>query len=150
MTTHIPKAWRGVQTHRFKKNPLEARFAKEWHRLNSTDDPSQSTLAYMLCDGDQHHTKPPTDEQRKVASTVVQWLGSPVGARWVLDVLALDPMHELGTIGLDLERAQQVVGPGPVFTSAEIEFMEMAAGMETDPKDERILRRILKKMKANG
>ena len=121
-----------------------------WADLNKTDDPGRSTLAYMLCVGDQRDPMPPTPHDRAVASTVVQWLGSPVGSRWVLGVLANDPSLGMGTTGELMDRAQQIVGPGPVFSSAEIEFMETAAGMELDPKDERMMRRILRKMRANG
>jgi hypothetical protein len=146
----VPKEWRGLHTLRYRDNPLEQRFATEWANLNKVDDPGRTTLAYMLCVGDQRHPLPPTDRERTVASTVVQWLGSPVGSRWVLGVLANDESFELGTTGERLERARQIVGPGPVFSAAEIEFMAEAEGMELDDKHRRMYRRILKKMKANG
>ncbi len=145
--SRVPKAWQGLHPYRYSDNPLEARFAKAWADINKSDDPRQSTLAYLLCEGDQHHPPVPTEEQRKAAATVIQWLGSPVGSRWVLDVLSKDPTHELGTIGRDMERAKQIVGEGPVFSSAESEFIESEAGMSLDAKDERILRRILRKMR---
>lgn len=145
--SRVPKAWQGLHPYRYRDNPLEARFARAWADLNKSDDPGQSTLAYLLCEGDQHHPLVPTDEQRKVASTVIQWLGSPVGSRWVMSVMAGNTDGDLGTLGANIKKANRVVGDGPVFSAAEIEFIEQEAGMSLDAKDERILRRILRKMR---
>lgn len=147
MSRRIPKAWRGLHHHRYKDNPLEERFAAAWVKQNECSDPRSSTLAYLLCDGDQHLTVPPSDRDRLVASTVIQWLGSPVGARWALGIIAADPVGELGLRGKEVEQAQALVPPAPVFTAAEIDFMEEETGMELDPKNRAIMRRILKKMK---
>lgn len=63
----------GYQTHRFKNNPEERRFAVAWHHQQAG-----KTLAYLLGNGVQ-----PSDmvsaRDNDVAATVIQWLGSPVG-----------------------------------------------------------------------
>lgn len=56
----------------------EGRFAGAWKRLNSQ---SRTHLAYLLTPShmDQHYPISPSDRDREVAATVIQWLGSPVG-----------------------------------------------------------------------
>lgn len=132
----IPKRWKGLHAARLKdaaRNPLEVKFARAWHRLNTEAGHDTaghpSVLDEMLNTGDPHFPPEARDRDRQVASTVIQWLGTEVGSRWVLNVLKSEGTPDSG------------------FTEVEIEFMELAAGMETDPKDERIFRRILKKMK---
>ena len=75
----------GRHTRRFRDNPLELAFALAWQKANSGKtldlllDPSSSNLL----------SKPPmaTDDQYLVAATVIQWLGSPVGQNFLVDVL---------------------------------------------------------------
>jgi hypothetical protein len=67
----------GLQTHRFKDNPEERRFAKSWEAWNT---PTGSAPPYILvnelleCGAGQV-----TRRDQAVAATVIQWLGSPVG-----------------------------------------------------------------------
>jgi hypothetical protein len=150
MSRRVPKAWRGLHAWRYKSNPLEERLAAAWAEQNECNDPRTSTLAYLLCDGDQHFTVPPSDRDRLVASTVIQWIGSPVGVQWVLGTIAADPASELGLTGRDVVRAQALVPPAPVFTAREIEFMTEESEMELDTKKAAVMRRILKKMKAGN
>lgn len=78
----------GISPYRFKDNPLERAFAEAWDEHNSRG--KYSTLQYLMspdCSGGN----PPTecsDRDRLVAATVIQWLGSPVGQDFLMDVLA--------------------------------------------------------------
>lgn len=66
---------KGLNTHRLRDNPAEAAFAKAWAEF------APKNLPYLLThpSKDQHFPDEPTDRDRLVAATVVQWLGSPVG-----------------------------------------------------------------------
>lgn len=76
---------KGLHTHRFKGNPEERRFAEAWEEQNR----HCLTLPYLL---DPEHgcgiRRPPdpSDRDREVAATVVQWLGSPVGRSFLRDL----------------------------------------------------------------
>jgi hypothetical protein len=73
---------RGLHTHRFKDNPEEKRFADAWSAHNAAG----KTLAYLLTIGDQRFPGAPTDGEERVAATVIQWLGSPVGQGFLRDL----------------------------------------------------------------
>lgn len=78
----------GLHYYRTKRNagnPLEAAMAHEWESLNSGVGRSTSSnqLAYLL--GDGRDPAQPSERDAQVAATVLQWLGSPVGFRWLLD-----------------------------------------------------------------
>lgn len=68
----------GLWTHRFKDNPEELRFAEAWDEINETG----RILAWLLDTRDDGAVGKPADpstNDRMVAATVIQWLGSPVG-----------------------------------------------------------------------
>jgi len=71
---------KGLHAYRFGNNPEERRFAAEWERQNR----ECLTLEYLL--GDDNSRAEPTDRERQVAATVVQWLGSPVGQCFLRDL----------------------------------------------------------------
>lgn len=73
------KSNKGIHRHRFKANPNEAKLASLWDKQCTY----HSTLDYLLGDG----AKPaePSDRDRQVAATVIQWLGSPVGQCFLED-----------------------------------------------------------------
>jgi len=73
---------KGLHQFRFRDNPRERRFADEWNRQNEVF----RTLDYLL--GDGLNPAEPSTRDRLVAATVIQWLGSPVGACFLRDVLA--------------------------------------------------------------
>ena len=79
---YLKLRFRGLSPHRFDNNPLELAYALAWQRQNTG---STSTLAYML--NGQDYPVEPTDREYEIAATVVQWLGSPVGAEFVRGVL---------------------------------------------------------------
>lgn len=69
----------GISTNRLESNPDEKVFAEAWAKEAPT------TLGYLLCgqDRSQHEY---TQRDATVAATVIQWLGSPVGAGFLDDV----------------------------------------------------------------
>lgn len=71
----------GNSLHRLNSSPEEKRFAQAWADRQRDDD----LLAYLMGDG-KLKVKSLTDEDRKVAATVVQWLGSPVGQNFLRDL----------------------------------------------------------------
>jgi hypothetical protein len=74
--------YKGMHTHRFRDNPEEERFAIAWDEQNRHGN----NLAHML--DTRHSGRPvePSDRDRVVASTVIQWLGSPVGQAFLRDL----------------------------------------------------------------
>jgi hypothetical protein len=74
-------AHEGQSTHRLDQNPLERKFHDAWKQHNKDGD----TLSWLLGDGSRRGH--PSDRDAMVAATVVQWLGSPVGARFVARVM---------------------------------------------------------------
>lgn len=75
---------KGLHTHRFKDNPEEKRFAEKW----DSDNASGYNLAYLLDPkhGTDGRPPEPSDRDRVVAATVIQWLGSPVGQNFLRDL----------------------------------------------------------------
>lgn len=72
---------KGKNTHRFKDNPEERRFAEAWAKSNEKGQ----TLCWLL-DPRKCQTGYPPDvapRDHEVAATVIQWLGSP-GGQWFL------------------------------------------------------------------
>jgi hypothetical protein len=74
---------KGQSQHRFKDNPLEKKFALAWEKDNN----QCRALEYLLAKNSNHPDGEVTARDRKVAATVVQWLGSPVGESFVREVL---------------------------------------------------------------
>jgi hypothetical protein len=75
----MKKRHRGLHEHRFKENPEERRFAEAWAKQNEDG----KTLAHLLDANGRSWPPDPSDRDYEVAATVVQWLGSPVGQRWL-------------------------------------------------------------------
>jgi hypothetical protein len=73
---------KGLHTHRFKQNPEEKKFAQAWEKENEHG----KLLAYLMTEGDQRYVVDATDDQKLVAATVIQWLGSPVGQNFLRDL----------------------------------------------------------------
>lgn len=77
----------GCKTYRFKKrddNEQERVFAEKWQGIN--DEEHTKTLARLLAeDPNARNLPPPSDRDKMVAATVIQWLGSPVGQGFLRD-----------------------------------------------------------------
>jgi len=87
----IKGLFQGHSPHRYDQNPMEKAFALAWQKVNDTSQPglTTGTLAYLLSHN-QHSPAEPTEAEHKVAATVVQWLGSPVGQHFVRDVMGIE------------------------------------------------------------
>lgn len=79
----IKKRYQGMNSFRYKENPLEHRFAKEWQKLEAQ---GRGMLAYLLDDTNRGNG-PVSPRDELVAATVIQWLGSPVGQGFLSSVL---------------------------------------------------------------
>jgi hypothetical protein len=69
----------GLHCQRLLHNPEELRFADEWDNINQRSN----VLAWLL--GHEGDTSEVSDNDCKVAATVIQWLGSPVGRQFLND-----------------------------------------------------------------
>lgn len=81
----IKKQFKGLSSYRYSDNPLEREFAKAWQFANDTSYP---LLDYLMDEENKGKPNPPlTEREWKVANTLIQWLGSPVGQGFLRDVL---------------------------------------------------------------
>lgn len=108
----VQKKWQGLHAHRYKDNPEEKRAALAWQKANTPGEArAQRTLVDDLMGGQQGKRVKlgATDEERVACSTVVQWLGSPVGFAWLMDTFGLEitrAMQRRGFPDLTVERGQ--------------------------------------------
>jgi hypothetical protein len=83
---------KGLHQYRFKDNPMEEIFAQAWEKQNLSihgKPDGRGTLDYLLAKDSNSPNGEVTDRDREVAATVIQWLGSPVGQGFVIDVSLL-------------------------------------------------------------
>ena len=77
----------GRRAYRFTKrddNEQERVFAEKWQGIN--DEKHTKTLAHLLAEDPNARNLPrPSDRDKMVAATVIQWLGSPVGQGFLRD-----------------------------------------------------------------
>lgn len=73
--TPIDKKYQGLFAYRYKDNPLEYAFAKEWEKQHGPENMEllRGILGFSV-----------TERDRDVANTVIQWLGSPVGQSFII------------------------------------------------------------------
>ena len=74
---------KGVNAGRLTREPLEARFAKQWQQQNDYGN----TLAHILNVRGDGRPAEPSERDAEVAATVIQWLGSHVGQNFLRDVM---------------------------------------------------------------
>ena len=76
----------GCKAYRYKRrddNEQERVFAEKWLEIN---DGHARTLAHLLAENPNTLYPPgPSDREKVVAATVIQWLGSPVGQGFLRD-----------------------------------------------------------------
>lgn len=75
----LPPRYRGLNTHRLASNPVERQVAELW----AVQGDRGRTLDRILA------SDCPTDHDCKIAATVIQWLGSPVGQGFVRALAAI-------------------------------------------------------------
>lgn len=83
--SNVKKRYQGHGVHRYASNPEEKAFALAWQ--NECD--KGAVLSYLLFpeyDGPRASRPVPSDAENKVAATVIQWLGSPVGQTFLRDM----------------------------------------------------------------
>ena len=80
----ILKKHQGLRPYRYKGNPLEKRFAVEWQKANGG---SRTLLAWICATSENGTPYEPPEEQRVVANTLIQWLGTNVGQVFLETVL---------------------------------------------------------------
>ena len=82
----------GMHTHRLDKNAYEAAAAEMWRKRNDRPNGGDGLLDNIL---GAHEGRSVTDRDREVAATMMQWLGSLVGQRY-LDELTqqFDQIHQ--------------------------------------------------------
>ena len=75
----MKKRTTGLHPYRFKENPEERNLARAWDKIG------EDLLAYLLDDRPVQggRSPKPSDRDYLVAATVIQWLGSPVGASFL-------------------------------------------------------------------
>lgn len=78
----ILKKNRGLHSNRYSREPEEKRFAEAWDAKNRG---VVRTLNYLLSSDSQRAIEP-SDRERVLAATVIQWLGSSVGQSFLEDL----------------------------------------------------------------
>lgn len=83
----ILNRFQGYSSHRYKKEPLEKLFAQCWQEMNNHKI-GKCVLDYLAQPNimDQYVSKAELTDY-KFASTIIQWLGSPVGQYFLSQVI---------------------------------------------------------------
>jgi hypothetical protein len=85
----VKDGFKGANAHRYKQNPLEKAFAVAWQEMNSGLGKRYTTIDYLMDPSNRGNPNPPiTKRDWHIANTLIQWLGSPVGESFLIDVLA--------------------------------------------------------------
>lgn len=80
----MSKKFLGKSLYRFEKNPKEKVFSNEWIELNR----GKYSMIEMLLSSDGGKTPAQVNEHDElIAATVIQWLGSPVGYSWLIEII---------------------------------------------------------------
>jgi hypothetical protein len=81
----------GYNAHRLADNPTERVFAEKWEEINTE---GRDTLAWILNTFNTQNGRQEmgfvSERDAKVAASVIQWLGSPVGQSWLQDVRVVE------------------------------------------------------------
>lgn len=96
---------KGYKTYRFKDNPEELRFVMEWEERQQYGH----LVDHMLSDGSSLSPPPASDEARRVAAVVIQWLGTPVGQGFLRDLGYVNVGRELSQFIHSSIRKDQMV-----------------------------------------
>lgn len=85
-TNKTQKIWNNssLNLHRLEQNPAERIFLEEWEKENTDYRGEKSyngVLNYLM--GTNNTPEHVSHDQRVLAATVIQWLGSPVGLKFL-------------------------------------------------------------------
>jgi len=91
----VKPKYQGLHADRYEREPLEAKFALAWQKINDEAlrfNASQGWdhLDVLLAENSLYPRDPSSPRDRLVAATVIQWLGSPIGQFWLAEVLGKD------------------------------------------------------------
>lgn len=103
----VKPEYQGRSPHRYKQNPLEKAFALKWQDENSGLGKRYTILDALFDPSGRGGPgyRDVTKQDWETANTLIQWLGSPVGEGFLIDVLS-DPGPEGETFRIRL--AQEV------------------------------------------
>lgn len=80
---------KGLNQRRCKQNPLEKLFAESWNEINTDNHGNlngKGCLDYLMTKNINNPLGEVSDRDRIVAATVIQWLGSPVGQSFLMQI----------------------------------------------------------------
>lgn len=82
----------GISVNRLDENPREKVFHKAWKELNRQQHPQHPAVVdYLAYPENNVGTQRPTlatDDECRLAATIIQWLGSPIGWSWLQETLS--------------------------------------------------------------
>lgn len=86
----VKDGFKGSNAHRYKENPLEKAFAVKWQEENSGLGKRYTILDALLDPSGRGEpgSRDLTKQDWETANTLIQWLGSPAGQGFLVDVLA--------------------------------------------------------------
>jgi hypothetical protein len=84
----ILNKFKGFSSHRYNREPLEKLFAECWQEENTQLAVRNCTLDHLFSGNvDEHYVEIQSNENYKLAATLIQWLGSPVGQGFLAHVI---------------------------------------------------------------
>jgi len=84
----ILNKFKGYSFHRYKREPLEKLFAECWQEENTQLAVRNCTLDHLFSGNvDEYYVEIQSNENHKLAATLIQWLGSPVGQGFLAKVI---------------------------------------------------------------
>ncbi len=75
----------GLHQYRFSTNPLEKKFAEAWEELNNRPH-SGGNCVDSIVSKDWNNPDYATEREIEICASVIQWLGSPVGQKFLRGV----------------------------------------------------------------
>jgi hypothetical protein len=112
----LKKRYQGHHVNRLPGNPLERKLADAWQETNTELDLIDQLLYVQGTSPFLGPVDPVSNQRAKDVSTVIQWLGSPVGFEWLVDTIGLEIQRELLARHND---QTQVPAPGQTYQSQD-------------------------------
>ena len=84
----ILNKFKGFSAHRYNREPLEKLFAECWQEENTQPAVGNCVLDHLLSNNQlPYEPDKQSNEIHKIAATLFQWLGSPVGQGFLAQVI---------------------------------------------------------------